>query len=342
MIVLASNLRKPVAAVLASLFLLGTSFCISQTQAPKENFHQLLAKAQSGDPDAEYRLGLLYHRGSPETPKDETKATEWFRRSAEKGDPKGENALGIAYMQGDGVAKDDKASFDWVYKSALQGNPKGEAALWVFYHRGAGTPKNESEGLHWLVSSAQNGYPAAQVALCAFYQSHMLVGTDPTMAYAWCLIARTTDTEQAATVGRELSKAKSVLTPSQLVEAKMLASSWNANHKSGGVMPLHSRSFLSTASPSPEASDSLIKSLLTPPPAMGGHTRSGGCETGHWVDSVMSDGEIVKLEDGSVWQVDSGDTVDSGLWLETEEITVCDGKLINTDDDSSVGAHKLK
>jgi hypothetical protein len=34
----------------------------------------------------------------------------------------------------------------------------------------------------------------------------------------------------------------------------------------------------------------------------------------------MSDGEIVKLEDGSLWRVDDTDTVDSALWLPTTDI----------------------
>jgi D-lyxose ketol-isomerase len=60
------------------------------------------------------------------------------------------------------------------------------------------------------------------------------------------------------------------------------------------------------------------------------------------VDSVLSDGEIVKLEDGSIWQIDPVDTVDSSLWRETDDVTVCEGKLVNTDDHSSVGANRLK
>jgi hypothetical protein len=55
----------------------------------------------------------------------------------------------------------------------------------------------------------------------------------------------------------------------------------------------------------------------------------------------MSDGEILKLEDDSIWKVDSVDTVDSSLWIDTDNVTVCDGKLINTDDNSTVGARQL-
>ena len=122
---------------------------------------------------AQYRLGMLYDHGSPETPKDEVKAAEWFRRSAEQGDAKGEYALGIAYLNGLGVPKDEAVGFDWVYKSALKGNLAAQKNLWSLYGaRGRGTLKNESEGLDWLLASARNGYPLAQTGLCVLTRTY--------------------------------------------------------------------------------------------------------------------------------------------------------------------------
>lgn len=66
------------------------------------------------------------------------------------------------------------------------------------------------------------------------------------------------------------------------------------------------------------------------------------CESGHWVTSVSSDGEIVILEDGSVWEVDTVDAIDSTLWLPTSDIIACDDKLINTDDNEIVSAHRIR
>jgi TPR repeat protein len=95
--------------------------CIAQPPATSQN--ELLTKAQTGDSDAQYQLGLLHERGSTDTPKGYSKALEWFRRSAEKGNPKAENALGIAYGHGYGVVEDDRAAFNWFYKAALKGFP---------------------------------------------------------------------------------------------------------------------------------------------------------------------------------------------------------------------------
>jgi hypothetical protein len=69
---------------------------------------------------------------------------------------------------------------------------------------------------------------------------------------------------------------------------------------------------------------------------------SNGCVEGHWISSVMSDGQIIKLEDGSIWEVDAIDTVDSMLWLPIENVLICGNRLINTDNGEKVGAKRLK
>lgn len=66
------------------------------------------------------------------------------------------------------------------------------------------------------------------------------------------------------------------------------------------------------------------------------------CESGHWVQSVSGNGQIVQLEDGSIWQVDAVDAIISMLWLPSDEIVVCDGKLINADDRESVEAIRIR
>jgi hypothetical protein len=69
---------------------------------------------------------------------------------------------------------------------------------------------------------------------------------------------------------------------------------------------------------------------------------AAACESGHWIDSVTSDGRIVVLEDGSVWEVESLDRIVSTLWLPTSEIVACEDKLINTDDDEVVSAERIR
>ena len=72
-------------------------------------------------------------------------------------------------------------------------------------------------------------------------------------------------------------------------------------------------------------------------------------DSGHWIDDVMDDGNLIKLEDGSLWKVSPTDVVDSALWLPVTDITVIDSddpeypyKLVNTDDNEVVDAQLIK
>ena len=69
---------------------------------------------------------------------------------------------------------------------------------------------------------------------------------------------------------------------------------------------------------------------------------SSQCESGHWLESVNDDGSIIKLENGSIWEVNGADTVDSSLWFPPSNIIVCDGKLINTDDKETVEVTQIR
>jgi hypothetical protein len=67
------------------------------------------------------------------------------------------------------------------------------------------------------------------------------------------------------------------------------------------------------------------------------------CESGEWIESVIDDGRILKLGDGSIWEVDSTDTITSALWLPMTDVLVCDDdKIISTDDEESVEVKRIR
>jgi len=67
-------------------------------------------------------------------------------------------------------------------------------------------------------------------------------------------------------------------------------------------------------------------------------SRSPDCVSGHWISVVEDGGRIIKLEDGSYWQVDALDTITTALWLPTSSITLCGSKMINDDESATVRA----
>jgi hypothetical protein len=90
------------------------------------------------------------------------------------------------------------------------------------------------------------------------------------------------------------------------------------------------------------AAESRSQHIGRAPTSRGKRHAYSGCESGHWVASVSDDGQIVKLEDGSIWEVDPVDAIDSTLWLPTTDIVVCDDKLINVDDNEQVSADRIR
>jgi hypothetical protein len=56
----------------------------------------------------------------------------------------------------------------------------------------------------------------------------------------------------------------------------------------------------------------------------------------------MADGQILRLEDGSLWKVEPVDAVTSFLRLPVSDVIVCDDKIVNVDDGETVHARRLR
>jgi S1-C subfamily serine protease len=78
------------------------------------------AKAERGDPDAQFNLGSMYYRGDG-VPKDPSKAVKWYLKAAEQGDSDAQYFLGVLYYNGLGVAKDNVEAYKWWLLSSAQG-----------------------------------------------------------------------------------------------------------------------------------------------------------------------------------------------------------------------------
>jgi hypothetical protein len=89
------------------------------------------------------------------------------------------------------------------------------------------------------------------------------------------------------------------------------------------------------------AAETRAASARPPAQARPRSPRSGSCESGHWIEAVEGDGKIIKLEDGTLWEVDDVDTVQTSIWLATSEVVLCEGKMINTDDNESASVSQI-
>ncbi len=76
--------------------------------------------AEHGNPDAQFRLGLMYREGNG-APKDDKQAVVWLSKSAEQGQLEAQENLGFSYAKGQGVERDWVQADKWFSIAAALG-----------------------------------------------------------------------------------------------------------------------------------------------------------------------------------------------------------------------------
>lgn len=63
------------------------------------------------------------------------------------------------------------------------------------------------------------------------------------------------------------------------------------------------------------------------------------CESGHYLQAVLDNGNILKTEDGHIWKVTPYDVYNTEVWVAGDSVLICsDGKMINTDESGAEDA----
>ena len=90
--------------------------------AQQESIEELRARADAGDAEAQFDLGVLYANGDG-VPQDYAEAGRWYRLAAEQGHTGAQSNLGIAYYAGFGVPQDAVESVRWFRLAAERDCP---------------------------------------------------------------------------------------------------------------------------------------------------------------------------------------------------------------------------
>jgi hypothetical protein len=117
--------------------------------------------AESGDKDAQVKLGAMYQRGFG-VPVDDSIAFSWYQKAAIQDDPEGEIALGLMYQHGLGTQKDEVKAAEWFRRAADQNWPEGDLQLALAYEAGSGVPLDNEQATEWLSKALKRFYPPAQ------------------------------------------------------------------------------------------------------------------------------------------------------------------------------------
>lgn len=143
----------------------------------EEAFRWYRMAAGEGHAESQYYVGTLYHNGQG-VAKDIPKAVAWYRRAAEQGQPQAQYKLGNAYYNGWGVTKNYKEALKWYRKAARRGDAEAQTAVGNIYYNGTGVQRNLGEAVAWYSQAAKQGYSWAQYYLGNMYRNGLGIPKD--------------------------------------------------------------------------------------------------------------------------------------------------------------------
>lgn len=149
-------------SLLPLLCLLSALLCscppaLGQDKEPiSDEVKALIVKAESGDTEAQLRLGLCYADGEGVL-EDDKEAVKWYRKAADQGFAGAQLNLGLCYAYGEGVLEDDKEAVKWFRRAADQGHARAQANLGMHYASGWGVLEDWVEGYAWFSLAVFNG-----------------------------------------------------------------------------------------------------------------------------------------------------------------------------------------
>ena len=136
---------------------------------PEPGFADARARAEQGDPEAQFGLGVRYSSEGGDAP-DYAEAARWYRKAADQDYPLAQYNLGVMFARGQGVPLDPVASAGWMRKAAEGGDAGGQHDLGLLCHRasvnpgGVGQAESRIEAYKWLRLAAAQVYKDSPIA----------------------------------------------------------------------------------------------------------------------------------------------------------------------------------
>ncbi len=163
----------------------------------KDQLPDIEARAEKGEPQAQFTLGVLYANGRGVKP-NPGKAVEWLSRAASQDIGEAMTLLGWMYANGHGVASSAKKARDYFQKGARRGDSDAQCSLAELLIEGAhpGTPA-ATEALGLYEQAANQGHPKALYVLGKLLSEGSLVAENAEAAFQWLTLAVMNGSEPA-------------------------------------------------------------------------------------------------------------------------------------------------
>ena len=159
------------------------SACNPIVQAKQQNFDDMRAKAEAGDPVAQRQLGEMYIWGQG-VKSDAAAGIQWLDRAAQGGDTAAQLELGRDYARGFGVTADPVRAHALFLQAALESVP-AQSIVGYDYLMGVGTSKDPAQAMSWLKKAAAGGDAYAPMSLGYMYANGIGTPKDDAAAIDW-------------------------------------------------------------------------------------------------------------------------------------------------------------
>jgi serine/threonine protein kinase len=146
---------------------------VQSTRDEIEAFKACRRQAETGDVEAQFKLGVMYAYGRG-TAKNETEAADWLRKAAGQKHLTAQTRLGLMLARGAGVAKNEAEAAQWLRRAAEQGDAIAQFNLGLMHAHGLGVTKDRTAALKWYHKAAAQGHNGARVNLSVLERSRGL------------------------------------------------------------------------------------------------------------------------------------------------------------------------
>lgn len=133
------------------------------TAAPESRLTAIQAKADQGDADAQFSLGL-HHGSATGDAQNFVQAAQWYRKAADQDHALAQFNLGVMFARGQGMPQDEATEACWMRKAAEGGDAGGQHNVGLRYHRDSvdtlcrDAMECRIEAYKWLHLAAAQGY----------------------------------------------------------------------------------------------------------------------------------------------------------------------------------------
>ncbi len=136
-------------------------FCPNALASKAQPTESLKLKAEGGDPQAQFQLGVFYYHGQGVEQNYKT-ALKWLKRAGEQEHTVSQYWLGVFYELGLDGKQNYKTALYWYKLAGEQGHADSQYMAGVFYELGWGVEQNYKTALKWYKLAGEQGHVIAQ------------------------------------------------------------------------------------------------------------------------------------------------------------------------------------